>query len=183
MRKLLVMVSFMVAACGGGAPSEVADETNAPAEAAPTEAPAATAAPTTAGGDSGSDATTPPANGSGAGHITLTVGDETWEFDGALCAYSGAPAGEAGSEWNVSFLQNDLQVYINQDATGPSVELTNVVDYGTLRWAALGDAVQITVSGNNISASGTFADESDASSGSTSDGTLEATCASWLNAS
>ena len=175
----------MVAACGGGAPSEVAEEATAPPEAASTQAPAATEAPATADGNGASDATAPPANGSGSGHITLTVGDETWEFDGALCAYYGAPAGEAGSEWNVSFKQNDLQVYINQDSTGPSVELTNVVDYGSLRWSSAGDAVQLTVNGNDISATGSFTDESDgaANGGAASDGTLEASCASWLDAS
>jgi len=179
-RKLIVMVSFMLAACGGGAASEAATEAAAEGETAPTEAPAATAAPTTASGEAGDAGTAPPANGSGTGHITLTIGDETWEFDGALCAYQNAPAGEAGSEWNVSFLQNDLQVSVNHDSFGPSVELTNVVDFGTLRWAAQGDAVEITVNGNDISAQGTFTDET---GGPDREGTLAGTCASWLDAS
>jgi hypothetical protein len=185
-RKLLVLVSFMVAACGGGAPSEAVEEAGAPSEPAQTEAPVTTAAsPAATSGDGAGEAAPPPADNPGAGHISLTIGDQTWEFGGALCAYQNAPAGEAGSEWNVSYKEDDLQVYVSQDSYGPSVELTNVVDFGSLRWASAGDAVQITVDGNDISAAGTFTDESEGASseGASSDGTLEATCASWLDAS
>lgn len=179
MRKLVLAMSVVVAACGGGTtaetPGEISDPTEAPAATgAVAVTPSATAVRPSPGGD-----TPPPANGSGSGHISLTIGDQTWEFDGALCAYMNAPAGEAGSEWNVSFKQEQLQVYVNQDATGPSVSLTNVVDFGSLRWNAEGDAVEITVSGNDIAAGGRFTDET---GGPERDGTLDATCASWVDA-
>lgn len=112
------------------------------------------------------------------GKITLTIGAETWSFPGALCAFSGAPAGEAGSEWNVSFKDGDNQVYISVDSYGPSVSITDVVNYGNLRWSAEGDdAISLEVHGNDISGTGTFTDDA---SGKTKDGMVTATCASWF---
>lgn len=119
---------------------------------------------------------TPAGAAPGAGSITLAIGDETWEFGGALCAYQGAPAGEPGSEWNVSFKEGNNQVYVSDDSYGPRVSITDVVDVGALEWVAEGDAVTLTVDGNDISATGSFTDLT----GEQQDGTLTATCPSWV---
>ena len=170
MRRLLVVVAVVLAACGGGeAETTSAPETDGPAatEAATQDTqPQATAAPTTEA--------TAPSNG---GSIVLTIGEETWEFPGSLCATYNAPAGEEGSEWNVSFQDGNLQVYINHDAVEDYVSITDVVDYGTFEWSAAGDAVTIVADGNEITAEGTFTDG--AGDGQPTAGTLTATCASW----
>ena len=154
--------------CGGGEDDPEPDivDSAAAVEAAESAGASATDAAAEAGG---ADA---------PGEISLTIGDETWDFGGALCAYTGAPAGEDGSEWNVSFVQDDLQVYISVDGYGPLVSVTNIVDYGTLGWEATGDAVELTVSGNDISGTGTFSDQF--GSEDEMEGSVTATCASWV---
>ena len=112
------------------------------------------------------------------GGITLTIGDETWEFGGALCAYQNAKPGDPESEWNVSFKQDNLQVYVNNDSFGPSVSITDVVNFGTSEWVAEGDAIELTVDGNEITAEGTFTDK--AGGGLEREGTLTAECPSWV---
>ncbi len=168
MSVVAVVTAMWLGGCGGGdgeaGPSPV---DSAPrSEAAQSAAASASAAASQAGG---SDA---------PGEISLTIGDETWDFAGALCAYAGAPAGEDGSEWNVSFVQDDLQVYLSVDSYGPLVSVTNVVDYGTLGWEATGDAVSLTVSGNDISGTGTFSDQF--GSDGEREGSVTATCDSWV---
>jgi hypothetical protein len=113
--------------------------------------------------------------------ITLSIGDETWEFPAALCAYKNAPAGEAGSEWNVSHVNNGLQVYIADDEFGTLVSVADIEHGGspTVSWEAIGDAVEITVSSNDVTASGTF---TDGVNGGTAQGTLTATCPDWFDA-
>ena len=94
------------------------------------------------------------------------------EFPGSLCATDNAPTGEEGSEWNVSFQDGNLPVYINHDAVEDYVSITDPVDYGTFKWSAAGDAVTIVADGNEITAG--------AGDGQPTAGTLTATCASWF---
>lgn len=49
----------------------------------------------------------------------------------------------------------------------------------TVSWEALGDEVDITVDGNDISATGTF---TDGVNGGTAEGTFEAHCNDWFDA-
>jgi len=114
--------------------------------------------------------------------ITMSIGDETWEFPAALCAYVNAPAGEAGSEWNVSHVNNGLQVYVADDEFGTLVSVADIENGGnpTVSWEAIGDAVEISVNGNQVTASGTF---TDGVNGGTAQGTLTATCPDWYDAS
>jgi hypothetical protein len=121
------------------------------------------------------DSAAPPATTT-SGSITLTIGEETWAFDSALCAYANAPAGEPGSEWNVSSTKGDNQVYVSDDSYGPRVSIADVANPGSMEWVAEGDAVTLTVAGSEISAEGSFTDLS----GLQQDGTLRATCASWV---
>ena len=113
--------------------------------------------------------------------ITISIGDETWEFPAALCAYKNGPAGEAGSEWNVSHVNNGLQVYIADDEFGTLVSVADIENGGnpTVSWEAIGDAVEITVDSNDVTATGTF---TDGVNGGTAQGTLTATCPDWFDA-
>jgi hypothetical protein len=173
MRKLLPALVLVLGACAGGEASAPAAESSAP-ETSQSQAPQASEAVASQGADSGSKA--PAADVPGG--ITLTIGDETWDFAGALCAYTNAPAGEAGSEWNVSYLQDDNQVYVNDDSFGQEVSITDVVNYGTFQWVADGDDLMLTVDGNDVHAEGTFRD--DATGAPSQYGSLDATCASWF---
>lgn len=172
MRKLLPAFVLVLGACSGGGASAPEDAGSSDPTAQPSseavESQVATPSP-----DEGSKESA----ASAPGGITLTIGDETWEFAGALCATYNAPAGEPGSEWNVSFKEGDNQVYVNVDSIRDYVSITDVVNYGTLQWEAAGADVTIEVSGNDIHAEGTFSDE--ANGAPSQPGTLDATCASW----
>lgn len=169
MRRWILGLVVVLAGCQSGASPDGG------AAATGTPEPRATGSGPSAGAPAESSE---PGGQSGGAMIKLTIGEQTWEFDGALCAYQNAPAGEAGSEWNVSKKQGDLQVYVSVDSYGPSVQLSDVVNYGSLQWAAEGDAVSIAVNGNNITAEGTFTDETGASPDT--QGSLTATCGSWV---
>ena len=176
MRKLSLAFVLVLAACGGGETDTATEpDTPDPTTAAPQDAPLETQAPADEPAD---EATEEPI---GEAAITLTIGDETWEFPGAQCAFLNAPAGDAGSEWNVSNIGNDLQVYVADDSFGTLVSIADIANGAnpTVSWeAAFGD-VEITVNGDDISATGTFVDMVN---GGTAEGTLTATCPGWFDA-
>ena len=178
---IIASMALLMGACGGDSSDEAA-----PTTTGATVAPVADDSgdppsdPTDSADDSTETTDAPPeepvASGT-PGEIVLTIGDETWEFTGALCAFRNAPAGEAGSEWNVSMKQGDLQVYVSEDSYGSSVSITDVVNYGTFEWGAEGDAISLNVDGNDITAEGTFTDNAEGNP--PTEGTLTATCANW----
>ncbi|MEA1901950.1 MAG: hypothetical protein U9N56_00320 [Actinomycetota bacterium] len=175
---IVLALALVFAACSGtepGSDPESADDpvttaaasqdTQAPADEPEPEEPAEEQAPAPQGEVA----------------ITLTIGDETWEFIGSLCAYVNALPGDEGSEWNVSMVQDGLQVYISDDSFGTLVSMADIENgaNATVNWEASGDNLQLTVDGNDISATGTFRDEVN---GGTAEGTLSATCADWFDA-
>ena len=173
-KNLFVVCVVLLAACGGSDSTDAlaTASSNTPITTAPAVQPDTVddVSKTTQG------APDEPAATAGDFGITLTIGDETWEFPSALCAYLNAPAGQDGSEWNVSRVHGDLQVYISDDSYGARVSITDIVNYGDLEWVAEGNDVTLNVDGNNITAEGTF---TDAVSGFPDrEGTLTATCAS-----
>lgn len=168
---LITPLLLALGACSGEDTPQTADADTA-SQATQTPADDRVTA-TEAGDDSGAAGA---AGGSGSGGITLRIGAETWEFDNALCAYTNAPAGEPGSEWNVSSTKDDYQVYVNEDSFGPRVSIADVIDFGSMEWVSEGNAVTLTVDGNDITAEGTFTDLN----GDQQDGTLSATCPSWV---
>ena len=180
MRKLLVVVALVLAACGGSdaADPPAADPTTTAAattgDASTTAAPEtqATEAPTT-------EATNPP---SGSPEIVLTIGDETWEFDRAFCAFMGGTPGEEGSEWNVTNLGSDAQVYVADDEFGVLVSYADISNGGNpdFNWEAEPNGLSIDVNGNDVTVSGQFTD-SVAGTGPIA-GTLTATCSGWAEA-
>ncbi|MCP3976397.1 MAG: hypothetical protein GY720_18075 [bacterium] len=175
MKKLLLVLALLLAACGGGdtvdSSADAPTTTAADAEAGntTTAAPAETQAPTTAA----------PAPSSGPAAIVLTIGDETWEFGRAFCAYVGATPGQEGSEWNVSNTDADAQVYVADDAFGVLVQYADISNGGNpdFDWEAQNDGLSIAVDGNDITVSGQFTDS--VSGTGPLAGTLTATCSGW----
>jgi hypothetical protein len=177
MTRAILILAMLLAACGG----EVTESTTEPADDGPDPTTATDqAAPpeTQASADEPADE---PAAEPDAIAITLTIGDETWDFPGAQCAFQNAPAGDAGSEWNVSYVTNGLQVYVADDAFGILVSVADIENGGnpTVSWEAINETVDITVDGDDISASGTF---TDGVNGGTAEGTLTAKCPDWYDA-
>lgn len=179
MRELLVAFAVVLAACGGGESADTVDDDSA--STTTTETPAAP-------GDSQAPSTQPPESeapseepAAGASGIKLTIGEETWEFDSAFCAFVGADPGEEGSEWNVSNVKDGVQVYVSEDSYGILVQMADIANGGnpTFNWEAGGDAIALSVDGNDITATGDFT-ETVSDSGPT-EGTLVATCPSWVS--
>lgn len=175
MHMVILALAMVAAACGG---SELAD---------PVDTTAGGTQTTVAAGSEGTQPSTTQAENSDAppaqdqpGGIVLTIGDQTWEFGSAQCAFYNAQPGSDGSEWNVSNIKDGLQVYVNVDSFETSVTIADIANGGspTLSWGAVDDAVSVTVNGDEISAQGTFTDKV-GGSGPT-EGTLTAKCASWF---
>ena len=177
MKKFLIIVSLVLAACGG---SDAADP--------PADDPTTTAAATTGDASTtaapGTQETEPPTTEAtnqspGSAAIVLTIGDETWQFDRAFCAFRGATPGEEGSEWNVTNLGSDAQVYVADDEFGLLVSYADISNGGNpdFNWEAELDGLSMAVDGNDIAVSGNFTD----SVGGTGPiaGTLTATCPDW----
>ena len=115
----------------------------------------------------------------GSTGIVLTIGDETWQFDGALCAFTRANPGQDGSEWNVSNVKDGAQVYVSEDSFGPLVQFADISNGGSpeFNWEAGADSLSISVAGNDITVTGEFTDSVDGTGPIA--GTLSATCSGW----
>jgi len=174
---LVGVVALVGVSCSSDGATDTEPDTPEVTTASDQESPPKTQAPAEEPADEPADEPTT----AGDIAITMSIGDETWEFPAALCAYKNAPAGEAGSEWNVSHVNNGLQVYIADDEFGTLVSVADIENGGnpTVSWEAIGDAVEITVNSNDITASGTF---TDGVNGGTAQGTLTATCPDWFDA-
>jgi hypothetical protein len=172
---VILAIAMVAAACGGGESSDTASTDPGATPTTAADTPEATSAPTTQADNSDS----PPA-ADAPGGIVLTIGDQVWEFPGAQCAFYNAKAGEDGSEWNVSNVQDGLQVYVDVGSSRDSVTIDDITNGGnpTVSWAAEDDAVSLVVDGDDIVAEGTFTDNV-GRSGPTA-GKLEASCASWF---
>ena len=172
---LILAIAMVAAACGGDDSSDSATTSPGATTTTAADTPEATSAPTTQADSSDS----PPASDAPGG-IVLTIGDETWDFPGAQCAFYNAKAGEDGSEWNVSNVQDGLQVYVYVEPGFEEVTIDDITNGGnpTVSWVAEGDALTLTVNGDDIVAEGTFTDNV-GGSGPTA-GKLEATCAGWF---
>jgi len=181
MKSIALAVMLILAACGGG--TDTVDgsqsESSEPAVATTVVPEATTAAPA----EAPTEATTAAPESAGDTGITLAIGDQTWAFGQAMCAYYDAPAGQPGSRWNVSAIQNgsfsapDVQVYVNWEDPDTYLELYDFAS--DEKWQAQSDTLTIDVNGNEIVASATFANSG---TGGTAEGSLSATCSSWVNA-
>ena len=178
---LVVVAALIGVSCSSDGSTDTGPDTPDAATTTNQESPPKTEAPAEEPADKPADEPADEPVATGGIAITISIGDETWEFPAALCAYKNAPAGEAGSEWNVSHVNNGLQVYIADDEFGTLVSVADIENGGnpTVSWEAIGDAVEITVNSNDVTASGTF---TDGVNGGTAQGTLTATCSDWFDA-
>lgn len=127
------------------------------------------------------DSAPEPATPGDAG-VTLTIGDETWTFPTAMCAFYDAQPGQPGSRWNVSGLQGtfsnpELQVYLKWEDPDTYLHLADFASGE--QWNAAKDTLSVDVNENEITASATI---SHSGTGDTADGAFSATCLSWVDA-
>jgi hypothetical protein len=186
----ILIATLLLAACGG-----TSTDGTAGTPAAASAAPAASASDTTEANPSDSDAAEMADNiaedleatqeAVGGGSATLTVGDQTWTFDSVLCAFGEDQIGQEGAEFNLSAIQDGLQLYASIDSYGHVVTLDDIQDFenpsvsleagGPTAAMVGGDEEFIVLDGKNVSATTLFVDDlTDAMEGV--EGTLEATC-------
>lgn len=176
MRKLmaLVVAGLVLAACGGGestTTAEILDQDQVIQDAQDAADDVEEAAEDLAAGLEETQEAV------GGGSATLVVGDQTWTFDSVLCAFGEEQIGQEGAEFNMSAIQDGLQLYASIDSFGHSVSLNdieNFADPSVALEAYPGDA-EIVLDGKSVSATASFVDgTSDSFEGV--EGTLEATC-------
>jgi hypothetical protein len=122
----------------------------------------------------------------GGGSATLTIGDQTWEFDSVLCARGAEETGRDDTPFVLSSIQDGLQL----DATintefGHSVSINDITDFenpsvawsagGPLGGLSGGDEEIIQVDGDQVTVDADFFDDT-GDSMETTPGTLTATC-------
>lgn len=122
----------------------------------------------------------------GGGSATLTVGDETWEFDAVVCAFGPEETGRDDTDFVLSSVADGLQLDATINAEfGHSVSLDDIEDFEDPRvgWYAGGplggvtdDGTFIDVDGDEVSAQAEFVDGTDDLSTERVPGTLTATC-------
>ncbi len=121
----------------------------------------------------------------GGGSATLTVGDDTWNFDSVLCAFGEEQIGQEGAEFVLSSIQDGLQLYVSIDSFGQSVSLNDVADFenpsvalhadGFSAATAGGSEEFVVLDGTHVEATAPFRDDT-SDSFDTVEGTLQADC-------
>ena len=108
------------------------------------------------------------------GSATLTVGDETWTFDGVLCAFGEDEIGQEGAEFVLSAIADGLQFYLSIDEYGHSASINDIENFEnpSVSWEAEADGF-ITLSGKEASGESSFIDYDTME---TAEGSFEATC-------
>lgn len=202
---LLSSVVLVAAACGGDDEEETATPAAATAEA--TETTSVDASPDEAAADDDEAADdddeaaadeAPAADAAAPGVAVLTIGDESWSFDGIFCAASPEEAGNDRISFGLSAFgtvdgsrvqldatiqDTDEQGRMEGEGTIHSVTLNDVEDFENpaLAWMAPSPFAQlsaplITVDGKSVSAEGPFDDELTEEEFEEIPGSLSATC-------
>jgi hypothetical protein len=182
---VVAALALFLAACGGsdddadGPAAGVADDVNAAAEdlasaTSPEELEEAVDDLEEAVADMADDLEGQQSGGS----ATITVGDQTWTFDGALCAVGEEETGQEGAEFVLSSIADGLQFYVSIDEFGHSVSIHDIENFEdpSVSWDSDFDAGEfIVVDGKNVSGEVSFVDfETDSFDGVP--GSFEATC-------
>ncbi len=112
------------------------------------------------------------------GSASLTIGEETWNFDGVLCAFGPDEIGQEGAEFVLSAIADGVQFYLSIDEFGHSASIHDVENFEdpTVSWDSDMNADEfITVSGKEASGEVGFVDyESDLME--SVPGSFDATC-------
>lgn len=186
---LILVTALLFAACGGDG-ADTGDETPGAVttEVGASETTEASATDTDSAQDMADDMAEDledTQEAVGGGSATLTVGDETWVFGSVLCAFGEEQIGQEGAEFNLSAIQDGLQLYASIDSFGHSVTLDDIQDFEnpSVSLAAGGPAAAmiggeeefIELDGKNVAASALFVDDTTEDMEGI-EGTLEATC-------
>lgn len=160
-------LSMVLAACGGQA-----DQGGSPG---------ADASPGTSSAVPSPAAESPARPAAGGGSASLTVGGDTWDFASALCAFGEEMIGQAGAEFNLSAIQDGLQLYLSIDSYGHSASLKDIEDYENpsvsldTEFGPSEGSEFIEVNGNQVSGEAEFVDGA-SDPPQTVPGSFEATC-------
>ena len=168
---ILVGTALALTACGGEAEAPPAPATQAAPTTTPEPAPEPTDGAPATGYDDGAIemeeeieeiAASMEAQQTG-GSASVTIGDQTWDFDGVLCAFGPEEIGQEGAEFVLSAIGDGLQFYISVDAMGQFVSLNDIENFEdpALSWEADQDASGegfIQVDGKDVSGEATFID-------------------------
>lgn len=113
----------------------------------------------------------------GGGSMTLTVGDESWTFEPALCAFGPEEIGQEGAEFVLSSIQDGKQMYVSIGVFGHSVSLHDVEDFEnpSISLDSFGYEEFISLDGKSFSGSAEFTDGT-TDSFVTIPGTFSGTC-------
>lgn len=109
------------------------------------------------------------------GSAAATVGDQTWTFDGALCAFGEEEIGQEGAELVVSAITDGVQLYISIDSFGHNVDVNDIENFEnpSVSLASAVDGEFIVVDGKDVSGEALFTDYE---TNESLEGTFEATC-------
>lgn len=96
----------------------------------------------------------------GGGSATLTVGDESWTFEGVLCAFGPEEIGQEGAEFVLSSIQDGKQMYFSIDSFGHSASIDDVVDFEnpSVSLSTFGGGDFIEIDGKSFSGTADFID-------------------------
>ncbi len=113
----------------------------------------------------------------GGGSATLIVGDQEWTFESVLCAFGEDMIGQEGAVFNLSSIQDGMQLYASIDSYGHSLSLDDIEDFEnpSVSLGVIGGGEFITLDGKMVSADAEFVDGT-SDSMETVPGTFEATC-------
>ena len=149
-----VAVALTLAGCGGeGGDTEAVDE---PAPVATEDTPSADDVTTDLEemAEDMADDLVAQQDAAGGGSATLTAGDQTWTFDGALCAFGEEEIGQEGAEFVLSSIQDGLQFYVSIDTFGHMISINDIEDFENPSVALSSDGSAgefITLAGKNVS--------------------------------
>lgn len=127
-RKVAAFVAasaVVVGSCGGGSDPESADRSR---QVEVPDAGDLIADPEGAAAEM-ADSLEQMQNREGGGTATLVVGDQTWTFDSVLCAFGEEQIGQEGAVFNLSSIQEGMQMYASIDGFGDSVSLNDIEDF------------------------------------------------------
>ena len=175
---LLLAAGMLFAACGDDGETS----TTSPPAVSTTTPSADDAEPASPGEDVAEDLVddlTDLQESQGGGSATLTVGDQTWTFDSVLCAFGEEMIGQEGAVFNLSSIQDGMQMYASVDSFGHSVSLNDIEDFENPS-VALSSSFSaddfIEIDGKNISAEVGFIDDTSDDPLAETPGTFTATC-------
>ncbi len=153
----VVGLAFTLSGCGGGA-----DEAGA--------APDANASDLAGGLEDAQDQ-------AGGGTATLTVGNDTYSFDSALCAFD-SETGNEDFTFSLSAIGDGMQLSVDSGPTyGDNITLDDIEDFDNPKvgWSSDGDGF-LTIDGLDVSAEADFIDTTDETLQTVEKGELTATC-------